>query len=465
MSEKYRFEELDRETRDYLLFVRDEKGRGAPGLFVGQTDAGPVVAIVLGFAVLIATVIVTFPPTDPPMKEAMLQTAGFLAGGWLVLAAFRIWTASKAGRYAGHFVYADPETLYQAGGAEVEVTDLADVHEAKAVQNFKDGKYQSTNITLRMGDGRKTFTVSQEEGGRRLNVFLNAVAYLRAGGENGQEEALRKLPPETMGAVARIVAKTGEFPSDPARVETDEAVRVPRPRREGRPSSGLLGIAAVGLAGVALFFAFLAMDYPFRDAAVFARIQELPPKDQPPALRMYLQHEKFTAHRDEAQKMLANLYDLSVRGTIQGNDPDMKRGLTEVVLALKDKPTAAVSLRAVQDPGPGGADPQAATRAQAVGTRLADKWSSTIGDELVAFVTLEEADVPANIELRWHATEAGEIEYTMTFRRSPDEEPVVVKTETIPKPAIDPTEALISQVLGRTVGLTRERPPVPIEDF
>ena len=162
MTEKYRFEELDRETRDYLLHARDQAGHGLPGVFVGQTDDLPVIGIVLGFAVIMATVLMTFPPTDPPVKEAMLQTAGFMLGGWMVLAAFRVWAGGKSGRYAGHFVYADPENLYRPTASTVEVTDLGEPARRQGRSpNFNEGKYQNTEITLKVGrDRRKTVRVS-----------------------------------------------------------------------------------------------------------------------------------------------------------------------------------------------------------------------------------------------------------------------------------------------------------------
>lgn len=467
MTDKYRLEELDHETREYLLLAREQQGRGMPGYFVGKADGGPVVGIVLGFAAIIATVLMTFPPTDPPAKEAMLQTAGFLFGGWLILAAFRVWGARKAGRNAGHFVFADPDSLYEASGSTVAVTDLSNLREAKAAQNFKDGKYQYTEITLSLRGARRTVKVFNEDRGRRLTVFLNAVAYMRDGGENGRDDRLRKLSPEAMGAVANIVATTGEFPSDPTRVETETAIRVPQPRRDGRASSGILGMATVVLVGVGMFLAFLAMDYPVRDEAVFARIRALPPLEQAPALRLYLSHDKFTAHRDEALRLLEERYQYGVAANINGTNPDMKRGLSEVVLALKDKPTAALSVRTVEEAGPNGPKGGAETRQKAAGEKLADKWGSTIGDELVVFAMLDDPELPANVDLRWKFTDAGAIAYTITFRKSPDEEPVVTTTGAVPA-GPDPArtvDAMCDQVLSQSVGLTRIRKPPQEEDF
>jgi hypothetical protein len=467
MSDKYRFEELDRETRDYLLLVREREGKGLPGIYVGKSDSLPVVGIVLGFVVLLATVLMTVPPTDPPAKEAMLQTAGVLLGGWMIIAAFRVWASGKSGRYAGQFVYADPDCLYEASGSGIEVTELCELRDAKAVQNFNEGKYQNTSITLTLGRDRKRIQVNSEERGRRLTVYLNAVAYMRDGGEDGKDESLRKLSPEAMGAVARQVAATGEFPTNPSRVETESPVRVPQPRRDGRASSGVLGMALIVLIGAGLFLGFLAMNYPFRDEAVFARIKDLPDKEQPPALRFYLDNEKFTAHRDEAKQLLAARYEAGVAANINGADPDLKRGLAEIVRGLKDKPTGVLSFRAIEEVAPKLMEVGTASRQKAVAEKLADKWGSTIGDELVVFAALEDGELPANIDLRWKFNERADADYTIVFRTSPDAEPLVSKSGTIPSQpdANRTTESLAEQILSMTVGMTKIRPVPPPEDF
>src|SRR5262245_24983404 len=75
MTEKYGFEQLDRETRDYLLHARDEAGHGMPGIFVGKANYMPIFGVIAGFLVIMVTLLITLPPTDPPVKEALLQTA------------------------------------------------------------------------------------------------------------------------------------------------------------------------------------------------------------------------------------------------------------------------------------------------------------------------------------------------------------------------------------------------------
>jgi len=223
---------------------------------------------------------------------------------------------------------------------------------------------------------------------------------------------------------------------------------------------------AVVLSGTGLFFALLTANYPFRDEAVFAQIKDIPAKEQPPFLRLYLANDKFTAHRDEAKRMLDAHYETAVRDSVAGNDPDLRRGLAAVVAALKDKPTAALSLRTVEEGAPPGQQAAAGQRQKAVADRLADKWGITIGDELVAFAVLEDPDVPANIELRWKFTADGDVEYILSFRTSPDDDPVISSRSIVGgREDVGRTiDGLVEQVLAQTVGAAKVRPVLPPPD-
>jgi hypothetical protein len=475
MTQTYQFEELDHETREYLMLAKDKQGIGMPGIFASRPFYLPVIGTLVGFGIMIATLVATFPPTLPPVQEALLQTAGFLCGGWMIVAALRVWTSGKSGKYAGHFVYADSEYLYEGNGGVVHVTDLVDLRDAKAVQNFNEGKYKTTSITIKLGKDRRTFQVNDEERGRRITVFLNALSYMRDGGEDGRDTELQKLSPEAMGAVAKQVARTGEFPRNLAAAEEAEVARVPKPKKEGRRSTGILAILITLAAGAGMFFGFKAINAPLRDEAVFERIKSLPPKDQPYALRLYLMNPEFKAHRDEAQRMLDAFYDNAVRTHVNGTDDEMKKGLSDVVLALKSKPQPVVSFIASEEDAPPGQALASPNRENKVQKDLADKWGATIGDELVVFASPADPDNPVlvdkkakgMIDLRWKFTPQGGVEYTIQFRLSPDEAPLVSKTLFIfPEPAggDDPLQRadkmmqmLVEHVLSRTVGGVRMR--------
>ena len=472
MPQTYQFEQLDAETRDYLTLVRDRDGKGAPGVFCARQNYLPVVGLFVGFALVIVTLLVTFPPTGHPAKEALLQTAGFLLGVWMIFAAFRVWLAGKSGRYAGHWVYADPETLYEASGSAVRVTDLTDLREAKAIQNFNEGNYQNTSITLNLRQDRKTFEVKDEERGRRMTVYLNAVAYMRDGGEDGREERLRTLSPEQMGAMAKEVAKTGQIPKAVPDAG-NEFPRIPRPRNDGRASTGLLGILFWGLVGVGMFFGFRAVNAPYRDTVVFDRIAQLPARERPPALRLYLANEEFKANRDKAQEMLSKAYDESVQANVKGTDKELAGAFGDLILSLKTR-EPVVSLITAEERPAGKDDPNAGMRETALRNALADKLGSTVGDELVVFAapTKEASNavdtgLKGMIDVRWQFTDPGAVDYTIQFRKTPDDEPYLSKTFRV-KVAGDATafaNALSINILRGTVGEVRPRPVVINQDF
>lgn len=472
MPETFQFEQLDAETRAYLLLVRDKAGQGVPGIYVEKANYLPVLGLCGGFGVVIATVLMTFPPTDEPAKEALLQTAGVLLGAWLIVAALRVWFAGKAGSYAGHFVYADPETLYEASGSTVRTTSLVDLREAQAVPNFNEGNYKNTAITVKVGGDRTTFSVADEERGRRLTVFLNALAYMRNGGEDGTDPAYKALTPEQMGAMAREVARTGQFPRS-APDEGREVTRVPQPRADGRASTGLLAILFWGLVGVGMYFGFRTMDAPFRDDVIFARIQELPARDRPWALRMYLAEPAFTAHRERAQEQLSQMYDANVGANVKGNDAQLAEALRELVLSLKTR-EPVVSLITGEDQGPALADGAGPMRETALRNALADKLGSTIGDELVVFAapTKEQSNavdtsLKGMLDVRWKFVGRDQIEYTVEFRKTPDDAPYLSKKFTLVAPP-DPTQ--FATVVGTNlvhdlVGVVRPRPIIVDQDF
>ena len=147
-SDKFQFEALDSHSREYLLQARDNRGRGLPGVFVPISNSLPGVGCFFGIVFVVVTAIVTFNIVEEePVAVAMLQTAGFLLGGWLIVAALRIWIAGKSKKYIGHFVYADAETLWECNGSHVVTTDIYDLVEARGVQNYKQGKYQGKTDT------------------------------------------------------------------------------------------------------------------------------------------------------------------------------------------------------------------------------------------------------------------------------------------------------------------------------
>ena len=101
-TQTLQFEELDDESRAYLAKVNSEKGHGMPGVYVPIANNLPTVGCVFGGIILILTLVATVTLIEEePLAIAMLQTAGFLLGGWLVIYAFRVWMAGSGSKFAG----------------------------------------------------------------------------------------------------------------------------------------------------------------------------------------------------------------------------------------------------------------------------------------------------------------------------------------------------------------------------
>ena len=324
-TEKLQFEELDDHSRDYLLTVRERKGKGMPGLFIAKSNYLPAVGCFSGIVVLIAFMVIAWVNIiSEPLAVALLQTAGLVLGGWMIVAAIRVWAMARSPRYAGHFIYADAETLWECGGSHVKITDIYGIVDARGVQNFHEGKYQNTVVTVQTSNGSHALTVHNEERGRRLIVFLSTLAWMRGGGDgqaaydakSGEELDYKKLPAVVMGAVAKEFARSGEMPrrftADAFEVDVTE---VPVPKKEGTASTGFLACLIILAIGTVSVFGFREVNVGLRDDAIWDAINDIKPPlldRRPPWLRMYLQDQRNQKHRAEAKQMLVELYKSNI---------------------------------------------------------------------------------------------------------------------------------------------------------
>src|SRR5438105_8765227 len=147
------FEELDDETRAYLQEVRARRGSRTPGVFVGGGNGWPVLAFLAGPVIALFAVAQGFLSTKDDWAVALLQTAGVMLGGWLVVYAFRRWFA-PARKFAGFFTYFDPTHVYQVSGESVTVTDVSDFSGVDARHTYSGGNYGGSNVTFDLGGRR-----------------------------------------------------------------------------------------------------------------------------------------------------------------------------------------------------------------------------------------------------------------------------------------------------------------------
>ena len=119
------YSQLDPDTKAYLRAVRQARGRGMPGVFEATSDARAVFAFLIGLVVIPLFLWFGYSTNKAPWAMAMLQTAGVMLGGWLIVYAFRRWFAGHD-RYAGKFVYFDPEHVFVGKGEELAYARLDD---------------------------------------------------------------------------------------------------------------------------------------------------------------------------------------------------------------------------------------------------------------------------------------------------------------------------------------------------
>src|SRR5262245_59605679 len=175
MANQYYFEELDDASQEYLQKVREREGEGFAGVFIGSNNWLPLVGLIVGLVVIIATMWFTLPPLGDPFKTALLQVAGFLLGGWMIVAAFRLWAAMGSRHYAGHFVFADALNLWEASGPIVNVTRLETIIGAAGLDNFNEGAYQNTVVTIDLAKKQHSVTIGDMQKAAELIAFCNAL--------------------------------------------------------------------------------------------------------------------------------------------------------------------------------------------------------------------------------------------------------------------------------------------------
>ena len=367
MTTTYLLEELDEPTREYLLHVRDGEDKGTPGAYAPTSNSWPTLGCIFGPIIILGTLFFTLNSDtgivfDDPTRVALLQTAGLLVGGWMFVAALRVWARKRSDKYAGHWVYADPLHLYEAKGEQVKVTPLEDLVGARATHNLNNDKYQNTALEIRFTKKRRV-TVQMNHQGRadRLAQYLAYIGWCY--GPDGGDRA--KLPPAVLGALARYVAKNEEEP-----VKADGSLdldllniisgEVPDdPQQDRRATPKIVAYLVMLPAVVICPFVMAQINIPFRDDAIFAAVTHAPV--EPRFLRSYLVDPRNTAHREAVAAQLSGCYSpviQHVRATAR--DEALKTGLVKVLESLRRAEQPIVSIRVRETKSPKGAEAGAA---------------------------------------------------------------------------------------------------------
>jgi hypothetical protein len=505
MSTTFNFEELDDATREYLVAVRDGEGSRSPGVFVSTSDALPGCGLLAGPLVVIGTLLATLTSWidvvyDDPIRVAMLQTAGLVAGGWLFLAWFRL--GKSPNWYAGAWAYVDPLHLYEAYRETITITPLDDVVEAHFTHNYNNGNYQNSVVRISMGNNRvTTVTLSNEARAEQMVVYLNYVAWAQ-----GPESKHGNLSAAKLGGVARYVARNDHEPLDAQgelsfdMIELDITNVPEEPQREGRSVPPVVPYLVMVLAAAVLFvfFAFV-VNPPMRDDAIFDLVtrETTPPSVEPRFLRAYLVDPRNTMHRDEVYQLLARFYKDPIDHVRQkGTDRDLRAGMAKILESVSRAEQPVVSVRVTEQNTPVGKESTRTNRESDLRTQFVSKlndelskplWGQAIkpppgeefteqpppiGQQLLAFVEAPADAKGAHFDITYiiDPAEFGQFRLAVQvdLRTSVEENPVATSRFDVPTPF--DAAALAGEVIKlkeelvlRLVGITNN--PGPGQQF
>lgn len=431
--------QLDPDTKSYLRQVRQAKGRGTPGVFEIKSDARGGWAFVIGLLVLPLFLWVGYSTNKAAWAAALIQTAGVMLGGWLVQYAVRRWTAN-ADKYAGRFVYFDPEHVFVGHGEELRYARLG---AGAVVEPAGD-----TGVGFNTEGGEFVVPVTGRPAAQFVSDYYDALTHLRQNADGwwaGES-------PATLGAIARYMVVNERVPVNLSEVTLDVDAMPEEVRPARRRPSGVLRYLLLIAVGVGVYFAFQITNQPLHDAGAFAAVNQTSPAD----LRHYLADPNTATHHEEAKKKLATLYDKPIADVrAAGTDPALREAFATLLDSLRGPETPAVSL--------GVKDTSAAaigTWADALRTRLADGIGDAVGREFVVFVRKPD-DKPALLDLTY-TTDSGSLVWTLEFRLKPDDEkPYLSVRNTVTQASTSNSEAVYADVMMRMTGKTPAAPPAP----
>jgi hypothetical protein len=418
-------------------------------VFLTGSAGLPAVAFLIGLVILPLFVWAGYSSNKAAWANAMLQTAGVMLGGWLIVYAVRRWTASPD-KYVGKFYYFDPLHVYVGEGEQLRYARLDEETSVAPVG--------SNGLRFENEDGRFDLTLPDRGSALYAANYYDAIDHL-----NADPERWGNLSAAQVGAVAKYMVRNEQPPGSLQEVDLD-IDRVPedvRPKRGG--GAGVLRYLLILGVGAGVFFAFANTTGPVTDESNFVEAKG----GGPVKLRDYLNNRHNTAHMDEATKLLAAQYDKPIADVrAKGTDPEIREGLAKLLDSLRGPETPAVSLRAT-DTGGG-----LSSWAELLRTRMADGIGAAVGKEHIVFVKPPD-EKPALIEIKYTTADPKGLMWTIEMRLNPDDaQPYLSATRTNTLTAanpnglpLTPSEAVYQDVMTRMVGSAPAAPPpLPPED-
>jgi hypothetical protein len=437
------YSQLDSASKSYLRSVRQAGGRGMPGVFQATPDSRALLAFVLGLVILPLFLWLGYGTNKAAWAMALLQTAGVMLGGWLMLYAVRRWVAGMD-NYAGKFVYFDPEHVFVGQGEELKYARLDEDTEA-----VPDG---DTAVKLRTEAGTFSVPVPSRVIANFVADYYDALGHLR---EGASENWWRNVTAAELGAMARFMVVNERVPggTDEIALNVGDLPEEVRPAR-GKPS-GLLRYLLILAIGGFVYTGFLFTNKPLHDAAAFGGVNQTSPAE----LRHYLADPNTEARHDEAKQKLKDLYavkhkELAARPALEAELRDAFLGLFDT---LDGPEPPAVSIHVAEATG----DPTGTTWANSLRTRLADGIGTEVGKEYILFVEKpKEEGKWAMFDLRYSVLPSGQLTWTLDFRRqATDEKPYATVTRVVSEVTVQASEAVYSDVMRKMLGNAPAAPP------
>jgi hypothetical protein len=427
-AQKYYLEELDDATRGYLRAVHASKGNGMAGIYVPANEFGPGCVLFVGILVVAATLYFIWPPLNDPTNITLWLTAGILLGGWLILAALRIWIGRSRGTNFGSFLYADPWNLWNVAGTKVDHLDMGEVTGVNLVENRdKEGNYQSSTVQIITDQQQHELKMHMEIGAREIHAYIEYWLQARGGAP------LSKSLVDEHAALARGYAYDQEvLPGEQLPLD------IPKPERVRTYGFGWLNLISVVAAGVGLFFLLHPLVLAWRDDAIFELVQHRAPNE----LRAYLVDPRNTRHREQVAKLLAAKYEPRIQqfqNRIRANkepgalvDSAEPMGLLLQSIATAIQPALSVRVRETKSDllAPDAEVGSANERVEFTRKQLVDDLQGNMSEFYLSVAKApedeEKKDVPAHIDveykiLRDMAADTYRIHATITMRKTPDD--------------------------------------------
>ena len=306
-SNTFIFEELDQQSKDYLLAISKNKGIGFPGVYASKLNYG-ILCILFGILSLpIHIFISSIDQFAEPLALAMLQTALFMVTLWVQVRAFRLFGFIRT---KNHFVFVDAKYYWDCNNYSARVVNIENIKSFEC--NFND-YYKTYEFKMDCDHGFVKITLSDEEPASKLYSLLSYKSEKTKKPTEGNftESKWKWLYDFTFCIPDKKYLKPVDgddgFVLD-ENFNNLSTKSIPDPFKAGKEKVHIGWISAFIILVVFVFVAFFKWDNLNRDDLIWEGIQSINTDEKVYWLRIYMRDHRNTLHRGEAGKQLGDKY-------------------------------------------------------------------------------------------------------------------------------------------------------------